>query len=69
MKLLAVVLIVLGIVGILYGGIRVVYPEKVVDIGPIQITADKHKTLPIPPILGAIALAAGVVVLVTNRGK
>lgn len=69
MKIAAILLIVLGIVGLAYGGLTVVYPDKVVDAGPLQISVDKKKSLPIPPILGVVALAGGVVLLVMDRKK
>jgi hypothetical protein len=60
MKILAVVLIVLGAISLAYGGIDYTRREKVLDIGPIEATAERHKTIPLPPVLGGIALAAGV---------
>lgn len=64
MKALGIILIVLGVIGIAYGGMSWTYRDKVVDAGPIEITREKTKTLPLPPIAGAILLVAGVVVLV-----
>jgi len=43
--------------------------DKIVDIGPIQVTADKKKTLPLPPIVGAVALVGGIVLLVMGNKK
>ena len=43
--------------------------EKVVDLGPIQVTADKTKTLPLPPIVGGLALVGGIVLLVLGNKK
>jgi uncharacterized membrane protein YidH (DUF202 family) len=63
MKPLAIVLIVLGVLGLLYGGLSWTRKDKVVDAGPIEITADKHESLPIPPIAGAALLVAGAVLL------
>jgi hypothetical protein len=60
MKIIAIVLIVLGAISLAYGGINYTSREKVLDIGPIEATAEKHKTLPLPPIFGGIALLAGV---------
>ena len=60
MKIIGIILIVIGILGIGYGGLTWTYKDKVVDAGPIQITQDKHKTLPVPPIAGALILIAGV---------
>lgn len=65
--LLAVVLIVLGIVAFAYQGITYTTREKAVDLGPIQVTAEKSHTLPLPPIVGAIALIGGIALLVTSR--
>jgi hypothetical protein len=67
--IIAIILIVLGIVTLAYQGITYTTREKVVDIGPIQMTAEKTKTIPLPPILGAIALAGGIVLLVVGGRK
>lgn len=67
MKIIATVLIALGLVGLLYGGFRVAYPDKIIDAGALQVTVTKHKELPIPPILGAVALAAGVGLMFFDR--
>ncbi len=64
MKAIGVVLIVLGIVGLAYGGFTWTTKEKVVDLGPLQVTQDKTRSLPLPPIAGGIALVAGVILLV-----
>jgi hypothetical protein len=66
-SLVGIVLIVLGVVGLVLGGITYTKREKVVDIGPIQATAERHERIPIPPIAGGIALAAGVALLVAGR--
>ena len=67
--LTGIILIVIGIVALAYQGITYTTREKVVDIGPIQVTADKTKTLPLPPILGGIALVGGIVLLVIGSKK
>jgi uncharacterized membrane protein HdeD (DUF308 family) len=67
MRLLGIVLIVLGIVALAYQGITYTTHKKVLDIGPIQATKEEHNTIPIPPILGVLALIGGVVILVTDR--
>ena len=67
MRLLGVVLIVLGIVALAYQGITYTTHKKVLDIGPIQATKEEHNTIPIPPILGVLALIGGVVIIATDR--
>ena len=67
--LIGIILIVIGIVAFAYQGITYTTREKVVDIGPIQMTAEKTKTLPLPPIVGGIALVGGIVLLVMGNKK
>jgi uncharacterized membrane protein len=67
--LIGIILIVLGIVAFAYQGITYTTREKVVDLGPIQVTSEKTKTLPLPPIVGGIALVGGIVLLVVGNKK
>jgi hypothetical protein len=67
--LIAVILIAVGIVAFAYQGISYTTREKVVDLGPIQLSADKTRTLPLPPIVGAVALVGGIALLVMSRKK
>ena len=67
MRLLGIVLIVLGIVALAYQGITYTTHKKVLDICPIQATKEEHNTIPIPPILGVLALIGGVVIIATDR--
>jgi len=67
-SLVGILLIVLGVIGLAVGGINYTRREKVIDIGPIEATAEKHERIPVSPVAGGIALAAGVVLLVAaNR--
>ena len=63
---IAVVLIAVGVVSLAYQGITYTTREKVLEVGPIKATAEKEKTIPLPPILGGLALAGGVVLLVAG---
>jgi hypothetical protein len=67
--LIGIILIVIGIIALAYQGITYTTREKVVDIGPIQMTADKTKTIPLPPIVGGIALVGGIILLVAGGKK
>jgi drug/metabolite transporter (DMT)-like permease len=68
-KVLGMVLIVIGIVGLVWGGFSFITREKVVDIGPIHATRDKTHSVPLPPIGGAIALVGGVALLVSGKNS
>ena len=67
--LLAIILIVVGLAALAYQGFSYTTREKAVDLGPIQITADKTHNVPLPPIVGAAALIAGIFLLVAGRSK
>jgi hypothetical protein len=60
------ILIILGVISLAYQGITYTTHKKVLDIGPIQATKEEHKTIPLPPILGAIALVGGIVLMVAG---
>jgi hypothetical protein len=64
LKIVGIILIVLGVVALAYGGISYTRREKVIDIGPIEATAERRETIPLPPILGGLALAGGIVLLI-----
>lgn len=68
--LVGVVLIILGVVGLAMGGFSFTHKEKVVDLGPIEATADKKETVAIPPVLGTVAIVAGVLLVgATSRRR
>ena len=65
--LLGIILIVLGALALAYQGITYTTHKKVLDVGPLQATTTEHKTIPLPPILGGIALVGGIALLLTGR--
>lgn len=67
--LIAVILIAIGIIAFGYQGISYTTREKVVDIGPLEMSADKTRTIPLPPIVGGLALAGGIVLLIVGGKK
>jgi hypothetical protein len=62
--LIGIVLLVLGVLALAYQGINYTHQEKILDIGPIHATAEKHERIPLPPIIGGLALVGGIVLLV-----
>jgi uncharacterized membrane protein HdeD (DUF308 family) len=68
-SILGIVLIVLGLVALAYQGFTYTTREKVLDIGPIHATAEREKTVPVPPLLGIVAVAAGVALVIVGVRK
>jgi uncharacterized membrane protein len=64
-----ILLIVLGVVSLAYQGITYTHQKKVVDLGPIHVTSKMQKRIPLPPILGGIALAGGVALLIVGSRR
>jgi len=69
LTLIGIALIVLGLIALVYQGITYTTSEKVVDLGPLKVTTQKEKTIPLPPILGGLALAGGIVLVVVAARK
>lgn len=61
-----IVLIVIGVVALVYQGITYTTREKVLEVGPVEITAATKKTIPLPPLLGGLALAGGIVLVIVG---
>lgn len=66
-NIIGIVLIVLGALALTYQGITYVTDETVVDIGPLEVEAEKKETIPVPPILGVIAIAGGIGMVIYGR--
>ena len=67
--LVGMVLIVLGLVALVYQGVTYTSRETVIDIGPLHATADRQRTLPLSPVLGVVAVAGGVALLIAGSRK
>ena len=67
--LLGVILLVAGLAGLAWPVISYTKTDKVVDLGPIEVTAQHQKHVPIPPIVGGLAAVAGLVIIVTSGRK
>ena len=67
--IVGVILIVLGAVALAYQGITYTSQEKVVDLGPLKVEAKKEKTIPLPPLLGALLLVGGVVLVAVSARR
>ena len=67
--LVGVALIILGVLALAYQGITYTTREKVIDLGPLKASVDKEKNIPLPPIVGALALAGGVALVIVGARK
>jgi hypothetical protein len=65
--LVGIILIAIGIIALAWGGITYTKREKVIDAGPLQVSADREKTIPFPPVLGGICLVGGIVLVIVGN--
>jgi len=68
-SLIGIVLLVLGALALAYQGINYTRTEKVLDIGPIHATAERHDRIPLPPIVGGLAMVGGIALLVVGARR
>ena len=66
-QIIGVVLIVGGLLALLMGGFSFTREEKVLDVGPLEATVEKRERVPISPVIGGLAMAAGVALLFVGR--
>lgn len=64
---IAIALVLIGVVALAYQGITYTTREKTLDLGPVQVTREKTRNIPLPPILGALALTGGIGLLMAAR--
>jgi hypothetical protein len=64
--IVGIILIIIGVIAFAVGGISYTKREKVIDAGPLQVSADKEKTIPLPPVLGGICLVGGIVLVIVG---
>jgi hypothetical protein len=69
LSLAGIILIVLGLAALAYQGFSYTTREKIIDIGPLQASADRERTVPLPPIVGIVAVVGGVALLVAGSRK
>jgi hypothetical protein len=63
-RIAGIVLIVIGLIGLIWGGVSWTDEKTVLDIGPFEARAQERETIPVPPLVGGIALVSGIVLLV-----
>ena len=66
--IVGIILIVIGVIALAYGGFSFTTSEKVAEVGPLKVEKEKTRSVPLPPILGVLALIGGVGLLVGRRG-
>lgn len=69
MKVFGIVLVILGILGFVFGGVVIKHDEKVADIGPVEINKEEKKAFPVTPVASGAILLAGIVLVVAGARK
>jgi hypothetical protein len=69
MRILALVLIAVGVLALVYEGFTYTKRRDTVQVGPVGITAEQKETVSVPPIVGVVAIVAGLGLLVASRKK
>jgi uncharacterized membrane protein len=67
--IVGIILVMIGVIALVYGGFTYTKREKVLELGPIQATAEKQHTVPFPPVLGGICLVGGIVLVIVGSRK
>jgi uncharacterized membrane protein YidH (DUF202 family) len=65
-RLVGILLVIFGVLALAYGGIRYTTHEKVLDIGPLQATTERHHEIPLPPIIGIASIVGGIVLVAAS---
>jgi hypothetical protein len=66
-RIFGIALIGLGLIGLVWGGFTYTTREKIVDVGPVHVSDDKKHSVPLPPIVGAVAIVGGIALLVVGK--
>ena len=69
MRIIGMILIVIGVIALVFGGITYTRREKVLDIGPLQASTERQKTIPLSPVLGGLALVGGVALMIAGSRR
>jgi hypothetical protein len=69
LRIVGIALLVLGLLALAYQGITYTKTEKVLEVGPITATKETKKTIPLPPVLGGVAVVGGIVLLVAGARR
>jgi hypothetical protein len=69
LAILGVLLITLGVIALVYEGITYTTKRTVIDVGPVEVQAEEQRRIPLPPILGAVAVAGGIVLLLAGTKR
>ena len=68
-RIVGVALIVIGVVALVYQGITYTTREKVLEVGPVEVRKETQRTIPLPPLIGVVALAGGIVLILVGARR
>jgi uncharacterized membrane protein YidH (DUF202 family) len=67
-KAIGMLLVIVGVIALLYSGVTYTKRERIIDVGPVEVEQRTTERIPIPPIVGGLALLGGVVLVLSSRG-
>lgn len=68
-SIIAIMLIIIGSIMLVYQGFSYTTQEKAIDLGPIQVTAEKQHYVYLPPVIGGVLLLGGIFMLIKSKGR
>jgi hypothetical protein len=68
MRLVGILLVIVGVVALIYQGLTFVIPKDYVDLGFMSITVYRETKIPVPPVIGVVALVAGIALILSSPG-
>lgn len=67
--IIGIILILLGVLALVYQGVTYTTEQTLFNLGPVEVESEERQRIPLPPILGALSLIGGVVLVIAGRRK
>lgn len=68
-KIIGLIAVVLGTLALVYGGFTYAYPDNVANVGPLHVNVERHSSVFVPPVIGAVVIAGGLVLMFATKER